>query len=149
MFVDATAKPAVPFKVKMQPVDARVSEITFVLDGETLSYRNEPEHWRTLQWPGKNGPAGASLQVKGADFSALVERDDGDFGFLRLLAAGDIKPISPGSLTLEASWRFQLNGLESRVTIQFQAPRQRHPFLPGFFDRLNCPTALTSARAAR
>jgi type VI secretion system protein ImpL len=149
LFVDGAANPAVPFKVKMQPVDARVSEITFILDGETLSYRNEPEKWRALQWPGKNGPAGASLQVKGADFSALVQRDDGDFGFLRLLAAGDIKPVSPGSLTLEASWRFRLNGSESRVMMQFQAPRQRHPFLPGFFSRLNCPPALTLAHGSR
>jgi len=149
VFVDGAANPAVPFKVKMQPVDARVSEITFVLDGETLSYRNEPEKWRALQWPGKSGPAGASLQVKGADFSALVQRDDGDFGFLRLLAAGDIKPVAPGSLILEASWRFSLNGSESRVTMQFQAPRQRHPFLPGFFSRLSCPPGLTLAREPR
>ena len=144
-FVDGAQQPAVPLKVKMQSVDARVSEITLVVDGETLSYRNEPERWHALQWPGKNGPPGASLRVKGADFSALIERDDGDFGFLRLLAAGDIRPVSPGSLTLEASWRFSLQGADSRVTIQFQASRRRHPFLPGFFSRLNCPPAIASA----
>jgi type VI secretion system protein ImpL len=149
VFVDGAQQPLVPFKVKMQSVDSRVSEITFNLDGETLTYRNEPEKWRALQWPGKNGPAGASLQVKGADFSALVERDDGEFGFSRLLAAGDVKPVSPGSLTLEASWRFSLHGSESRVTIQFQASRRQHPFLPGFFNRLNCPSAITSAPEPR
>ncbi len=145
VFVDGAQQPAVPLKVKMQSVDARVSEITLVVDGETLSYRNEPERWHALQWPGKNGPPGASLRVKGADFSALIERDEGDFGFLRLLAAGDIRPVSPGSLTLEASWRFSLQGADSRVTIQFQASRRRHPFSPGFFQRLNCPPAIASA----
>jgi type VI secretion system protein ImpL len=149
VFVDGAQQPLVPFKVKMQSVDARVSEITFNLDGETLTYRNEPEKWRALQWPGKNGPAGASLLVKGADFSALVERDEGEFGFLRLLAAGDIKPVSPGSLTLEASWRFSLHGSESQVTIQFQASRRQYPFLPGFFSRLNCPSAITSSPEPR
>ena len=149
VFVDGAQQPLVPFKVKMQSVDARVSEITFRLDGETLTYRNEPEKWRALQWPGKNGPAGASLLVKGADFSALVERDEGEFGFLRLLAAGDLAPVSPGSLTLEANWRFSLQGSESRVTMQFQASRRQHPFLPGFFNRLSCPSAITSVPEPR
>jgi type VI secretion system protein ImpL len=142
VFVDGATQPAVPFKVKMQSVDARVSEITLNIDGDTLAYRNEPEKWRAMQWPGKNGPAGASLQVKGSDFNVLVERDDGEFGFFRLLSAGDIKPISPGALTLEATWRFRLNNSESRVTIQFQVSRQRYPFLQGFFSRLNCPSSI-------
>lgn len=147
IFVDGAQQPAVPLKVKMQSVDTRVSEITLLVDGETLSYRNEPERWHALQWPGKNGPPGASLRVKGADFSALIERDEGDFGFLRLLASGDIRPISPGSLTLEASWHFNLQGADSRVTIQFQASRRSHPFSPDFFHRLNCPPAIASAPA--
>jgi type VI secretion system protein ImpL len=143
VFVDGAQQPAVPFKVKMESGDARVSETILTVDGQTLVYRNEPEKWRALQWPGKDGPAGASLQVKGADFDALVRREDGEFGFYRLLAAGDIKPVSPGSLILEASWTWMLKGKESRVTIQFQASRQRYPFVPGFFSRLNCPPAMT------
>jgi type VI secretion system protein ImpL len=149
VFVDGAQQPAVPLKVKMQSVDARVSEITLVVDGETLTYRNEPERWQALAWPGKDGPPGASLRVKGANFSALIERDEGDFGFLRLLAAGNIRPVSPGSLTLEASWRFNLQGSESRVTIQFQASRRHHPFSPGFFSRLSCPPAVASAPERR
>jgi type VI secretion system protein ImpL len=145
VFVDGAQQPAVPLQVKMQSVDARVSEITLVVDGDTLTYRNEPERWHALQWPGKNGPPGASLRVKGADFSALIERDEGEFGFLRLLAAGNIRPVTPGSLTLEASWRFSLQGADSRVTIQFRASRRRHPFSPTFFSRLNCPPAIASA----
>jgi type VI protein secretion system component VasK len=112
-------------------------------------YGNEPEKWRAMQWPGKEGPAGASLQVKGLDFDALVRREDGEFGFYRLLAAGDIKPISPGSLTLEATWSWRLKGADSRVTIQFQASRARHPFIPGFFSKLNCPPAITAAPEPR
>jgi len=149
VFVDGAQQPAVPFKVKMQSVDARVSETILKIDGETLAYRNEPEKWRAMQWPGKEGPAGASLQVKGADFDALVRRETGEFGFYRLLAAGDIKPVSPGSLTLEATWSFRLNGADSRVTIQFQASRARHPFLSGFFSKLNCPPAITATPEPR
>jgi type VI secretion system protein ImpL len=147
VFVDSAAQPAVPFKVKMQSVDARVSETILKVDGQTLVYRNEPERWQTLQWPGKDGPPGASLTVKGSNFEALVRREEGDFGFFRLLAAGGIKPVVAGSVELEATWAWSVNGSESRVTIQFQAPRARHPFLPGFFSRLNCPPAVTSAVA--
>jgi type VI secretion system protein ImpL len=146
VFVDGAQQPAVPFKVKMQSTDPRISQTILKIDGETLTYGNEPEKWRAMTWPSKEGASpGASLQVKGADFEALVRREDGDFGFLRLLAAGDVKPVTPGSTTLEASWRFSLQGKESRVNIQFQAPRSRHPFLPGFFSKLDCPPAIVSA----
>lgn len=147
VFVDGATEPKVPFKVKMQSVDARVSETTLEIDGERLVYRNEPEKWRALAWPGADGPAGAALRVKGADFEAVLRREDGEFGFFRLLAAGNVEPVSPGSLTLEARWDFSFKGSESHVTIQFQASRQRHPFSPNFFTRLQCPSAITTSTA--
>jgi len=141
VFRGETAEPNVPFGVKMQAVGAEVSEITLRVDGQTLLYRNEPERWQTMQWPGKDGPAGASIQVKGASFKDEIRRY-GEFGFFRLLAEGGVKPIAPGAVDLEAGW--ELNRGETRVVIQFRPPSARHPFGKGFFGNLQCPPSVVS-----
>ena len=140
MFRGDAPDPLVPFSVKMQAVGAEVSEITLRVDGQTIIYRNEPEHWQSMQWPGKDGPPGASVQVRGAAFKDEIRRP-GDFAFIRVLSEGGVKPISPGSVDLEAAW--DMSG-HARVVIQFRPPASRHPFQKGFFSALQCPPAVIS-----
>jgi type VI secretion system protein ImpL len=125
----------------MQAVGADVSEITLRVDGQALVYRNEPERWQSMQWPGKDGPAGAAIQVRGSNFKDEIRRV-GDFAFIRVLGEGGIKPTAPGAVDLEASW--DLHGGATRVTIQFRPPASRHPFQRGFFSTLQCPPAVIS-----
>jgi type VI secretion system protein ImpL len=146
VFRGDTTEPNVPFGVKMQAVGAAVSEITLRVDGQTIVYRNEPERWQSMQWPGKDGPAGAAIQVRGATFKDEIRRP-GEFAFIRLLAEGGLKPVSPGAVDLEASW--DLNRGETRVTIQFRPPASKHPFLRGFFSTLQCPPAVISSSGPR
>jgi len=131
--------PSVPFGVKMQAVGASVSEITLRVDGQAIIYRNEPERWQSMTWPGKDGPAGAAIQVRGASFKDEIRRI-GEFSFFRLLAEGGAKPVAQGAVDLEASW--QLNQGQTRVVIQFRPPASRHPFQRGFFTSLKCPSAI-------
>jgi type VI secretion system protein ImpL len=145
VFRGDTTLPSVPFGVKMQAVGGDVSEITLRVDGQALVYRNTPERWESMQWPGKDGPAGAAIQVRGANFKDEIRRP-GEFAFIRLLAEGGVKPTAPGAVDLEASW--DLNRGETRVTIQFRPPASKHPFLKGFFSALQCPPAVTSGSAA-
>jgi type VI secretion system protein ImpL len=146
VFRGDTTEPNVPFGVKMQAVGANVSEITLRVDGQALVYRNEPERWQSMQWPGKDGPAGAAIQVRGANFKDEIRRP-GEFAFMRLLAEGGVRPIAPGAVDLEASW--DLNRGETRVTIQFRPPASKHPFLKGFFSTLQCPPAVISSAGPR
>jgi type VI secretion system protein ImpL len=148
MFLGDAAQPSVPFSVKMQAVGGSdVSEITLRIDGQSLVYRNEPETWQSMQWPGKAGPPAASVQIRGASFQDQIPRD-GEFGFIRLLAEGGVRPLAPGSVDLEASW--DLKGGEARVVIQFRPPTAtRHPFSRGFFSNFQCPAAVVSATGAR
>jgi type VI secretion system protein ImpL len=141
VFRGDTSVPSVPFGVKMQAVGADVSEITLRVDGQTLVYRNEPERWQSMQWPGKDGPAGASIQVRGASFKDEIRRY-GEFAFIRLLAEGGAKPVATGAVDLEASW--ELNHGTTRVVIQFRPPASKHPFQRGFFSALQCPPAVMS-----
>ena len=94
-----------------------------------------------MSWPGKDGPAGASIQVRGASFKDEFRRY-GEFGFFRLLAEGGVKPVAQGAVDLEASW--ELNGGVTRVVIQFRPPASRHPFGKGFFATLQCPPSVVA-----
>jgi type VI secretion system protein ImpL len=141
VFRGDTSVPSVPFGVKMQAVGADVSEITLRVDGQALVYRNEPERWQSMQWPGKDGPAGASIQVRGASFKDEIRRY-GEFAFIRLLTEGGAKPVATGAVDLEASW--ELHHGSTRVVIQFRPPASKHPFQRNFFSALQCPPAVIS-----
>jgi type VI protein secretion system component VasK len=121
-----------------------VSETTLRVDGQALVYRNTPEAWEQLTWPGKanDGPAGASIQVRGASFKDEIRRY-GEFAFIRLLTEGGAKPVAPGAVDLEAAW--DLNRGDTRVTIQFRPPASKHPFQKGFFSALQCPPAVIAS----
>lgn len=144
VFRGDSTDPSVPFLVKMQAVGADVSDITLKVDDQSLVYRNTPEEWKPMQWPGsgKGGAAGAAIQVKGASFKDEIRRY-GEFAFIRLLAEGSAKPVAPNAVDLEANW--DLNRGETRVTIQFRPPASLHPFQKGFFSALQCPAAIIAS----
>jgi type VI secretion system protein ImpL len=144
VFRGDTTEPSVPFGVKMQAVGAEVSEITLRVDGQSLVYRNEPERWQSMQWPGKDGTPGAAVQIRGARKMDEIKRY-GEFAFFRLLTDGGVKAVAPGAVDLEAGW--DLNDGGTRVVIQFRPPASRHPFQKGFFAALQCPAAIISGRS--
>jgi type VI secretion system protein ImpL len=145
VFRGDSSEPSVPFGVKMQAVGADVSEIALRVDGQALVYRNEPERWQSMQWPGKDGPPGATVQIRGSNKKDEIKRY-GDFALFRLLAEGGVKPVAPGAVDLEAGW--DLHNGDTRVVIQFRPPASRHPFQKGFFSSLRCPPAIVSTRSA-
>ncbi|MET0593260.1 MAG: ImcF-related family protein, partial [Polyangiaceae bacterium] len=139
----ATApEPAVTFGLRMHSVGPAVSDITFRIDGQATVYRNEPERWVGAQWPGKGTPHQASIQVKGAGFTDEIARS-GDFGFFRLLAAGNIKGGGPeGSYV--ASFTLSRQGIQA-VPIDIRPAKGVHPFGGDFFRRLRCPAEVQQA----
>jgi type VI secretion system protein ImpL len=137
--------PAVPFGVKIQPAGSGVAEISLAVDGKTVVYRNEPERWVPLQWPGPNMPRGAILQVRGAGFTDEIPRL-GDFGLFRLFEAGGLKPsgaLAEGAPVLVGSWLLTRAG-EAPVVIEVRPAKTGHPFARTFFRRLKCPPMVTS-----
>lgn len=135
MFRGDSSDPHLPFSVKIQAVSG-VAAITLKVDGQSLVYRNGPENWSSMQWPGKDGPPGALLEVLGEKLKERIP-GHGEFGFFKLLATGGIKPVAPGAAELEASWN--VDGGQRRVVMQFRPPSSRHPFGKSFFSALQCP----------
>jgi type VI secretion system protein ImpL len=141
--------PLVPFSIKIHPVGSAIAEVAFIVDGKATVYRNEPERWLPVQWPGKAQPPGATLRVRGAGFTDEIPRL-GDFGLFRLLASGGLKPsgtIAEGMAVLEGTWNLTRPG-QPPVTIEFKPSKTVHPFSPGFFRRLRCPAAVAHGLAA-
>jgi type VI secretion system protein ImpL len=143
-----TPVPVVAFSVQIHPASSNISEISLILDGSPTVYRNEPERWVPLEWPGKGAPRGATLQVRGAGFTEEIPRL-GDFGLLRLFEAGAVKAtgsLSEGKPVLRGSWNLTRSG-EPPVVIDFRPNKTVQPFAPGFYRRLKCPPNVTSAVA--
>jgi type VI secretion system protein ImpL len=139
--------PSVPFGIKMHPAGSNVSEISLNVDGTNTIYRNEPERWVPVTWPGAGTPRGGVLQVRGAGFTDEIPRL-GDFGLFRLLEAGNLKPgpITEGTQVLTGSWTLSRAG-EAPVTIDVRPAKTVHPFSRGMFRRLRCPASVTTAVA--
>jgi len=140
--------PNVPFGIKIHPASANIAEISLTIDGASTVYRNEPERWIPVVWPGTGSPHGAVLQVRGAGFTDEIPRA-GDFGLFRLFEAGGLKPgaaLAEGAGVLSAAWTLSRSG-ESPVTIDVRPGKSVHPFVKGLFRRLRCPASVTTASA--
>lgn len=138
--------PNAPFGIKIHPAGSNIAEISLTVDGAATIYRNEPERWIPVTWPGTGSPRGAVLQVRGAGFTDEIPRL-GDFGLFRLFEAGGLKPgaaLAEGTAVLNASWTLSRSG-ESPVTIDVRPAKSVHPFGRGFFRRLRCPASVTTA----
>lgn len=138
--------PSVPFGIKIHPAGRNIAEISLTIDGASTVYRNEPERWVPVTWPGTGSPHGAVLQVRGAGFTDEIPRL-GDFGLFRLLEAGGLKPgaaLAEGAGVLSGSWTLSRAG-EAPVTIDVRPAKSVHPFGKGMFRRLRCPQAITTA----
>lgn len=84
-----------------------LKEISFTVDGETIKYRNGPEVWGTLKWPG-DGPPGAKIEAHGFGREANLERE-GDWGLLRVLEHGRVGTRSDPRVFV-VQWDFREEG---------------------------------------
>src|SRR5690606_5949534 len=79
MFPPGANAPKFEFEVQIDGTPG-VSEITLTVDGQEVSYRNGPQSWKPMSWPGTEGTPGASIKAKGLGKNGDVVRK-GDWGF--------------------------------------------------------------------
>src|SRR5262249_23116120 len=63
LFAAGTPQASVPLEIKLKPTP-NVTKIVFEIDGQSVTYRNEPERWIALKWPGEKH-TGASIRAFG------------------------------------------------------------------------------------
>ena len=82
LFPPGGAEPRVELDVRIHPTSGAAS-VRFSVGGATIDYRNGPESWTRVVWPGASPSAGARLEVESA--RGLSERlaQDGEWGLFR------------------------------------------------------------------
>ncbi len=122
LFPGQGSSPSVAVSVRIRPTP-NVASVLLEVDGQRVDYRNGPEEWRPVTWPGAS--PGATLRVRTADGREETLHRDGEWGLFRLLEAGTLRG-EPGSR--EFSVGFNLPGLGLVVTADFRAARAETPF---------------------
>jgi type VI secretion system protein ImpL len=72
--------------VRIKPT-AGISRIILEVGGQQVVYRNEPERWVSLRWPGEK--KGAFLRAFGKTNEETIP-EEGDWGFFHLLDDGKV-----------------------------------------------------------
>jgi type VI secretion system protein ImpL len=138
LFPPKSEVPSVAFEVNLHSVSAAVSDVTFEVDGVSQSYRNEPQQWTTMTWPGKTH--GAKLKVKGAGGLSEEISRTGDFGLFHLLDSADLKT---NGRTAVATWELKATGTTAIVKMDIRFQRTQTPFDPSFFANYDCPRSVS------
>jgi type VI secretion system protein ImpL len=139
---------AVTFEINVHSVSPSIAQIVIDVDGATHTYRNEPEQWLPITWPGK-GQHGARLRVRGAGGLDEEISRPGDFGLFRLLDLADVKPgraggTQDGSPTLVATWDLRAAREKAVVNLDLRPSRNENPLVPGYFSAYKCPRVITT-----
>ena len=139
LFPSGSADPSVQLSLRVRPTP-RVAVAWFEVDGQKFDYRNGPEEWHRIVWPGQGKSSGASLRVRTASGQEETIQQDGEWGLLRLVESGKLAG-EPGARDFAVSW--SLPSLGTSVTVDFRPARSETPFFgvrhPGEKARLFSP----------
>jgi type VI secretion system protein ImpL len=112
LFPGGGAQAGVPLEVRLRP-SPNVTKIVFEVDGQTLAYRNEPERWISIKWPGDKH-TGASIRAYGQRGEELIP-SEGEWGFPHLLA---MARIAVDGDVLSAIWKLKTTDTDLRIDVR-------------------------------
>lgn len=123
MFPRGATGPLVEFDVMIDGAPG-IKEIALKIDGEAIRYRNGPQSWSEMTWPGEGTP-GARIEVRGVGKEVVLERE-GDWGFFRLLEKGTMQPTADKRVFV-VQWDFRDEGA-GLIQMKFRPKRRDTPF---------------------
>jgi type VI secretion system protein ImpL len=150
MFPPGSAAPKFEFEIQIDGTPG-VSEITLEVDGQSVSYRNGPQSWKPMTWPGAEGAPGASIKAKGLGKNGDVVRK-GDWGFWRLLQEATVSGAA-GQQVYSIKWDLSNQQL-GIITVRLRPKRAETPLFGvpsrgtakylGLFSALTVPKSILS-----
>ncbi|EDM78072.1 hypothetical protein PPSIR1_23684 [Plesiocystis pacifica SIR-1] len=155
MFPPGATAPKFDFEVQIDGTPG-VSEITLSVDGTKVSYRNGPQTWKPMTWPGTEGDPGATIRAKGLGRNGEVSRQ-GEWGFWRLLAEANVSG-SAGQQVYSIKWDLsdQQVGV---ITIRLRPKRAETPLFGvpsrgtnkylGLFTSMRVPRSVISGYSCK
>jgi type VI secretion system protein ImpL len=124
LFPPGATEPVVSLSLRIRPTP-RIASVSLEIDGQRVEYRNGPEEWNRVSWPGQGQAPGALLRVRTASGAEESLVRDGDWAFLRLLEAGRIQGAGG---TRDFTVAFPMQALGATITIDFRTARSETPF---------------------
>jgi type VI secretion system protein ImpL len=119
-----------------------VDQIVITIDGETEPYRMGGRYWKNFEWPGQGSPPGAALSAFPKAGASMSKRFDGEWGWLRLLAAARIEEVR--SRVYRLSWLIgEEHGdpVDLKYLLQIDAPLELFQKFRPYFS-LRVPEAI-------
>jgi type VI secretion system protein ImpL len=117
-FPVGATEPQVELDIRIHPVEG-ASQVHFNVGGTAIDYRNGPEEWSRIVWPGTSPQEGATLEVRGQN--GLEERIEqpGEWGLFRLLErAARVAGGGHAARRFVVTWRMPRSELEVQVDVQ-------------------------------
>lgn len=125
-FPPGASEPRVEMDVRVHPVPGAAS-VRFASGGTRIDYRNGPESWTRVVWPGQEPDAGAWIEVLGANGLQERIRQEGEWGLFRLMErASRVGGGGPGARSFTVTWRLPGHALD--VSIDVRLVRAENPF---------------------
>jgi len=124
LFPAGASEPRVELSLRVRPTPG-VAVVIVEVDGQRFEYRNGPEEWFRLVWPGKGKASGASFRARTSSGREEVVQQDGEWGLLRLIESGKLKG-EPGARDFTVSW--PLPSLGASLTVDIRPARSESPF---------------------
>ncbi len=125
-FPPGVSEPRVEMDVRVHPVPGAAS-VRFASGGTLIDYRNGPETWTRIVWPGEHPDQGALIEVFGAGGLEERIRQEGEWGLFRLMErASRISGGGPNARNFVVTWSLPGHGLELSVSVRLV--RAENPF---------------------
>ncbi|MDR3409655.1 MAG: type VI secretion system membrane subunit TssM [Formivibrio sp.] len=134
-------------RFELQPIPSPgISEIIVEIDGQVMRYRNGPQIWTPISWPGSNGAAlGARIQVVYFNGTSVpVSNFNGRLGWMRLLAQARID--NPQASTNQIDWTIKQGRNDSdadHVRVNFRMVSGNNPMLLSSLRKQSLPEKVT------
>ena len=126
MFPSGATDPQLELDIRIHPV-AGAAQVRFSVGGTVVDYRNGPETWSRIVWPGEHPDAGATIEVRGAGGLEERVRQEGEWGLFRLFErATRVSGGGLGARRFVVTWH--LAGPDLDVQVDVQLVRAQSPF---------------------
>jgi type VI secretion system protein ImpL len=146
LFPPGSIDPRIELDVRVHPT-AGAASVRFSVGGATIDYRNGPETWSRIVWPGATPTTGARLEVESArGLSERITRD-GEWGLFRLIEAAAQIEGRVGERTRTARWH--LPGHDVDVVIDLRPVRTECPLFADGRGRALGPLRASGVSAPR
>ena len=136
-FAPGETSPNVRFELKPVDLDANAISFQISIDGQAAVYSHGPPISTSFQWPGPHPDMGVAITVMTSDHQSSSSREQGPWGFFKLLNKADIERTSLPDLFIVT---FRLNGLTARY--ELRAGSVYNPFTLTELKKFRCPEAL-------